>query len=193
MQNLKVERINKLLTEAETALLDGDEVGAAQSYRRVLVVDPDNEKALVWLSWHTTDAYEARDMLRQIAKRYPKDTRLQYFLEQAEKRCAELDQLVSSSDYLQHWQNTEDMMRERLRRNRDLRPAGVSRIGEMLLRHGYITKEQLENAIGLQTMFKGLGEERKLGELLVDCGYVDQERLQTILREQDIDFQSQFY
>lgn len=193
MQNLKVERVNKLLLEAEEALLDGNEVQAADSYRRILKIDPDNEKALVWLSWHTTDAYEARNTLRRIAARYPNDKRLQYFLQQAEKRCEELDQLVNSSEYLQHWQNTEDMMRERLRRNRDLRPEGVSRIGEMLLRHGYINQDQLDNAVDLQTMFRGLGETRKLGELLVDCGYVKQELLQSVLREQDIDFQSQFY
>lgn len=55
----------------------------------------------------------------------------------------------------------------------------MSRIGEMLMKYGIITEEQLDEALRLQKK-----SDKRLGELLVDLGYLNSEDLHWMLSEQ---------
>jgi tetratricopeptide (TPR) repeat protein len=54
------------------------------------------------------------------------------------------------------------------------------RIGDVLLRSGTITREQLDQALAMQRMARG----RRLGEILVSLGHLGQEELVRVLRMQ---------
>jgi transcriptional antiterminator len=55
----------------------------------------------------------------------------------------------------------------------------MSRIGELLLKHGIVTEEQLNEALNLQETTK-----KRLGEILVELGYVGSDDLLWMLSEQ---------
>ena len=52
------------------------------------------------------------------------------------------------------------------------------RLGEVLLEAGYITEEQLENALGLQ---KSSDTKKRLGEVMIEYGIITENRLNTAL------------
>ena len=55
----------------------------------------------------------------------------------------------------------------------------MSRIGELLIKHGIITKEQLDKALRLQKT-----SDKRLGEILIELGYVSSDDLHWMLSEQ---------
>lgn len=65
-----------------------------------------------------------------------------------------------------------ELTRRMLLRVRPFRP----RLGEVLIRQGYLTEEELEEALEIQRM--------KLGEVLVDSGFITREQLTHALLDQ---------
>jgi len=55
----------------------------------------------------------------------------------------------------------------------------MSRIGELLLKHGIVTEEQLNEALRLQET-----SNKRLGEILIELGYVSSDDLHWMLSEQ---------
>jgi type IV pilus assembly protein PilB len=55
----------------------------------------------------------------------------------------------------------------------------MSRIGEMLMKYGIITEEQLDEALRMQQK-----SDKRLGELLIDLGYLNSDDLHWMLSEQ---------
>ena len=55
------------------------------------------------------------------------------------------------------------------------------RLGEILVQVGYITEEQLDNALMLQ---KSSEKKRMLGEVLIELGYVKEEEILSELSRQ---------
>lgn len=59
--------------------------------------------------------------------------------------------------------------------------ADQKHIGELLVERGYLTEDQLEEAVGIQ---KRPDESRRLGEILVSRGYVTASQIQIALARQ---------
>lgn len=58
---------------------------------------------------------------------------------------------------------------------------GSLRIGQLLVAQGYVTEEQIERALGLQSVNQSSA---RLGDLLVDVGYVTREQIQSAVNAQ---------
>lgn len=58
---------------------------------------------------------------------------------------------------------------------------GSLRIGHVLVKQGYVTEEQIEQALGLQSVNP---TSARLGDLLVDVGYVTREQIQSAVNAQ---------
>jgi DNA-binding response OmpR family regulator len=188
-----VQRVNGVLQVAAQEAQLQNISGARELYLEVLNLDPNNETALIWLAWHTTDPYDGVRFLEKLVENHPENTQFQEFLAAGKRRCQELDQLISGSGVLGYWTMAEQIQQERVTKGLDRRSASVTPVGQLLLQKGYITREQLETAVVVHEMFTRLGEPKKLGEVLLEYGYLTQEQLQTVLSEQVSDFNSNFY
>lgn len=58
---------------------------------------------------------------------------------------------------------------------------GSLRIGQLLVAQGYVTEEQIEHALGLQSVN---ADSTRIGDLLVDVGYVTREQIQDAVNAQ---------
>jgi hypothetical protein len=58
---------------------------------------------------------------------------------------------------------------------------GSLRIGHLLVAHGYVTEEQVEQALGFQALNP---ESARIGDVLIDVGYVTQEQIQDAVNAQ---------
>lgn len=59
--------------------------------------------------------------------------------------------------------------------------ANQKQLGELLVERGYLSEEQLAEAVGIQ---KRANETRRLGEILVSRGYVTPSQIQIALARQ---------
>jgi CheY-like chemotaxis protein len=181
------------LQEASRAAQAQDVTRARQLYQQVLKNDPSNESALMWLAWYTTDPYEGCGYLERLVAAHPDNMKAREFLEAGRRRLQELDQLISDSSVLSYWNVAEQVQQDRLRKGVDRRNNPVLPVGQLLLRKGFITREQLDTAVSLHEMFNRLGDPKKLGEVLLEYGYLTREQLQSVLNEQQAEYNSQFY
>lgn len=185
--------LHATLQEASRAAQTQDVVRARQLYQEVLKNDPSNESALMWLAWYTTDPYEGCGYLERLVAAHPDNVKAREFLEAGRRRLQELDQLISDSSVLSYWNVAEQVQQDRLRKGVDRRNNPVLPVGQLLLRKGFITREQLDTAVSLHEMFNRLGDPKKLGEVLLEYGYLTREQLQSVLNEQQAEYNSQFY
>jgi hypothetical protein len=58
---------------------------------------------------------------------------------------------------------------------------GSLKIGQLLRSHGYVTEEQIEHALGLQSINP---ESARIGDLLIEVGYVTREQIQDAVHAQ---------
>lgn len=185
-----------LATLGEEMIKEGDAETACQAFQLVLRVDPGNERATLSLCSLIEDCYEARTLLKTMLEFHPNNSLGQRMLQEAEARYSaleELEAMVQNSDYLKSWQDREQQHEERLRYAKDRRDAPITKIGTLLLRVGYISEEQLETAVSLQTMLARFEEKQPLGKILLDYGYISQTQLDDVLRMQEVEYQSQMY
>lgn len=189
-QNQTPEQLLQLATQA-AQLQELPE--ARELYLQVLKLDPGNETALIWLAWNASDPYEGVRYLEKLVQDHPENAQFQEFLAAGRRRCEELDQLISGSGVLGYWNTAEQIQQERMTNGRDRRTASITPVGQLLLKKGFITAEQLDTAVVVHEMFARLGESKKLGEILVEYGYLTQKQLQEVLSEQLTDFNTQFY
>jgi hypothetical protein len=124
---------------------------------------------------------------------HPENIRAREFLEAGRRRLQELNQLITDSSVLGYWNVAEQLQQERLRKGIDRRAMPVLPIGQLLLRKGIISQEQLDTAVSLHEMFNRLNQPKKLGEILLEYGYLSQTQLQIVLNEQQAEYNSQFY
>ncbi len=185
--------LDETLQTTAKEVQSNDIAQASEIYLKVLKLDPNNETALIWLAWHTADPYEGVRFLEKLVVKHPENAQFREYLEAGSRRVQELDQLISGSDVLGYWNKAEQIQQERIQNGRDLRCGSVTPVGQLLLKRGIITTEQLETGLVIHEMFARLGEPKKLGEVLLDYGYLNQEQLHTVLSEQQTDFNSQFY
>ena len=186
-------QINSYLEMAAQAALSGDKPRARELFLRVLKLEPANSNALVWLAWHTEDPQQALHYLERLVAANPDNTKARELLEIARQHCLELNQLISASGYLSYWNSAEQLHKDRIVKGVDRRGMPVLPLGQLLLKKGFISADQLETALSLQDMFKKLGEKKRLGEILLEYGYVTLEQLKSTLTEQQSEFYSQFY
>jgi DNA-binding response OmpR family regulator len=192
-ENPQKDVLNEVLQDAAQQAQIQDSNKARELYLQALKLDPNNETALIWLAWHTPDPYEGVRFLESLVENHPENAQFQEYLEAGQKRCQELDQLISGSGVLGYWTMAEKIQQDRIQKGTDRRSASVTPVGQLLLKKGIITVEQLETAVVVQEMFTRLGESKKLGEVLVEYGYLTQGQLEAVLSEQITDFNSNFY
>jgi len=58
------------------------------------------------------------------------------------------------------------------------------RIGDLLVEEGFITNEQLMQALSKQKEFKEKGEFKKIGEILIEEGYISEKQMALVLAKQ---------
>lgn len=192
-ENPNKQALDEILEAASQVAQLQDVSQARELYLKALKLDPNNETALIWLAWHTPDPYEGVRYLETLVQNHPENAQFQEFLEAGRNRCQELDQLISGSGVLGYWNMAEQIQQDRIQKGTDRRSSSVTPVGQLLLKKGIITAEQLETAVVIHEMFTRLGEPKKLGEVLLEYGYLTQEQLQAVLREQLTDFNSNFY
>lgn len=192
-ENLADQTLDQLLKLAGQAAQLQELPRAQELYLRVLELDSNNVTALIWLAWHPGDPYEGVRFLEKLVEKHPENVQLQKFLAAGKRRCQELDQLISGSGVLGYWNMAEQIHQERIQNGKDRRGAPVTPIGQLMLKKGFITAEQLETAVIVHEMFARLGEPKKLGEILLEYRYLTKEQLQEVLSEQMTDFNTQFY
>ncbi len=192
-QNVHEQQLQLMLQEASKTAQAHDIERARQLYLQILKLDRSNENALMWLAWYTNDPYEGCRYLEQLVAAHPENVKAREFLEAGRLRVKELDQLISDSNVLSYWQVAEQMQDQRVRTGVDKRATPILPVGQLLLKKGFITPQQLETAVNLHEMFIRLGEPKKLGEVLLEYGYLTQEQLSSVLKEQQVEFNSQFY
>ncbi len=185
--------LDELLEQASNAIQLQDKAEAREIYLQALKIDPYNEIALTWLAWYTSDAYEGVRFLEKLVEKHPESAKYQQYLAAGKRRVQELDQLISESGMLGYWSMAEQIMAERYQHGTDRRSAPITPVGQLLLKKGFITPDQLETAVVVHEMFARLGQPRKLGEVLLEYGYLTKAQLQEVLNEQVVDFNTQFY
>ncbi len=186
-------KIEQLIVLGEDRRKHGDVETARQAFELILKLDPGNVKATLALCKLTEDPYTARDLLKTMLIFYPGQPEGVEWFNKAEARCKALEEMVTGSAYLHSWEEREKMHQERLRFNRDQRAAPVTKIGKLLLNAKYITEEQLETAVSLQTMLTRFEQHQPLGKVLLDYGYINEVQLEEILKLQENEFLSQMY
>lgn len=185
--------VDDFLQLAENVAGQGELVQARELCLQVLKLDPSNGSALRWLGQSSSDPHDAIYYLEKVVEADPTDTSALELLQTTRDKATELDQLIASSGIMNYWQNAEQVQQERLVKGIDRRGSPVLPIGQLLIKKGYITAEQLETALNLQKMLQGLGDTKKLGEILLEYSYLSKEHLQLTLQEQQAEFNSQFY
>ena len=185
--------LDELLEQASEAVQLQNKGEAREIYLQALKIDPYNETALTWLAWNTSDAYEGVRFLEKLVEKHPESPKYQEYLAAGKRRVQELDQLISGSGMLGYWTMAEQIMAERNRRGTDRRNAPITPVGQLLLKKGFITPDQLDTAVVVHEMFARLGQPKKLGEVLLEYGYLSKAQLQEVLNEQVVDFNNQFY
>jgi hypothetical protein len=68
----------------------------------------------------------------------------------------------------------------------------VPKLGEYLVRYGFITQEHLENALRRQQELNAKGTPKKLGEVLLEMKAISPQRLEYAVRQQQRDFYAAF-
>jgi hypothetical protein len=68
----------------------------------------------------------------------------------------------------------------------------VPKLGEYLVKYGFITQDQLAQALRRQTELQGKNNPKKLGEVLLEIKAISPQRLEYAIRQQQRDFYSAF-
>lgn len=185
--------LEKLLAGMRQATHEQDKEQVRALYKEVLKVDPHHNAAIRWLAWNTSDPFEAVGYLEKLVELNPSDSRARQLLEVGRQRCGELDELIAHSSLMNYWSEAEQIHTERIRQGVDRRDNPVLPLGQLLLKKGYITSQQLETGLTLQELFDKIEGHHPLGEILVEAGYLSQGQLAAVLSEQQTDFETQFY
>lgn len=57
-------------------------------------------------------------------------------------------------------------------------------LGRYLVERGFVTEEQLREALGRQADLRAQGQQKRIGELLVEMGYVSASQVRSVLAQQ---------
>lgn len=95
-------------------------------------------------------------------------------------------EVIRSSLYLKLWNGfKENRFPAPAKEFLDTSNAPIKQIGRIMLDLGYLTQEQLDKVLDLQSMLIKLGSFQQLGQLIVSSGYVSQKQLDEILKNQE--------
>jgi tetratricopeptide (TPR) repeat protein len=161
--------INQLLVNGVTESRQGNKEAALKSFKQVLTLDYNNEVALLWCATLTSDPFEARNYLKRLLANNPHHEMARTYYELAERRCAELDNLLSGSSLLKQWRNEPDDT------------SSIPRLGQYCIQRGFVTELQVKAAVHYQEYLRQQGHNEKLGDIMVSFGYIDQAQLKIAL------------
>ncbi len=195
IQRTRTKNLEAILRKASEAAQAQEISYARGQYHNALNLDPYNETALMWLAWYATDPYEGCSYLERLVAAHPENSKAVEFLEAGRKRIKELDALISDSNVLSTWQVNPGRTRQQEPTKFDPvvnNPSTIIPIGQLLLKKGFISREQLDSAVNLHEMFSRLDTPKKLGEILLEYGYLSKEQLKNVLAEQAAYYNQQF-
>ncbi len=174
----------------EEWLRQADNESARQVFHLVLKIEPGNERATFGFINTAKNWNVIRNMLQILLRVHPENIQAKAWLEEAQNRLqnvGDLDDIVNSSSFIKNWTDREKEYNDRIRFNY-VNTEVISKMGQLLLHNGYLSLEQLENGLALQTMFERFGTKEKLGKVLVDNGYIKQEQLDHVVSLQEEEY-----
>lgn len=183
-----------LLNQAVGEANQGNRQQAKFIFGRVLELDPQNETALMWLAFLTTNPFEAAELLEGLVKRNPTDQRLQVYLEKARARCKELAPesqpqaaAAPGTFRLQPSRNSYEY--------RDVKQSNrlVPYLGEFLMQEGVINQHQLNVALRTHYDMALRGQPKKVGEVMIQLGFLTAQQLEHSLALQRIASDQAYY
>jgi hypothetical protein len=172
-----------LLNQGVQAAQYGEKVLARTYFCKALEMDQQNETALLWLSYLSSDPYEAVRLLEKLLNYNPRNELARNYLEKARARCDELEQLVTGSNIYSTWNSSNKG------------PAGPTRVpllGEYLLKQGLITQQQLDMALHRHHDLTQRGQRKMVGQIMVELGYISQAQLDRWLQHQNGEYHNRF-
>ncbi len=140
--------------------------------RRVVQADPRHEQAWFWLSGIVASLDDSIACLRQVLVLNPDNVQAKEWLAIAEHEKVG-QPIIETSDG-------------------DVTDRPVAPLGDYLLTHCYITRQQLDAAAQAQSDAASAGVRKKFGEILIEQGAITQNQLSHAIREQQIDVQQLF-
>jgi hypothetical protein len=173
-----------LLNQGVEAANAGEKALARTHFQQVFEIDPNNETALLWLSYLTNDPYEAVRLLERLVTNNPRNELAREYLIKARARCSELEQLVTGSATYNTWYRPN---------NGSPNSSSVPLLGEYLLNQGLITQQQLDMALRRHQDLNKRGHSRPIGQVMVELGYITQSQLDRWLENQKGEFSNRFW
>lgn len=180
--NITANEILDLLNSGVRLANEGDKTSARRCFRNALRLDPHNETAVLWLAYLSPEPSKAVELLEDFIALNPTCVQAQTYLQQAQDRVNELDQLVSSSATLNSWTSSKKANGSR----------AIPFLGEYLLRQGIITQQQLEMALRRHKDLANRGNQKLVGQVMVELGYISQVQLDGWLQQQSGDYSIYF-
>jgi tetratricopeptide (TPR) repeat protein len=184
MNTLNKNDLMLLLHQGVEAANAGEKPLARAHFQQVLELEPSNETALLWLSYLTSDPYEAVRLLEKLITNNPRNELAQSYLIKARARCNELEQLVTGSATYNTWYRPN---------NGAGHSSSVPLLGEYLLSQGLITQQQLDMALRRHQDLNKRGNRKPIGQIMVELGYITQTQLDRWLEHQKGEFSNRFW
>ncbi len=170
-----------LLTSNDVAVLvnrgveeatNGDKSRAVALFRRALLLDNTNDTALLWLAWLSESPHESVELLERIVALKPNNHIAKVYLQQAKAQRSELEEAQSNLE-------VEEIETPAL-------PIpiqdSVEFLGDYLVSKGYVTVQQLEEALNYQKVLDEHSRHKLIGQLLVGLGHLSQKQLSVALQ-----------
>ncbi len=177
----------------EDWLRQGDTESARQAFHLALKIEPGNENATFNFIKTAHNWNVIRNLLQFMLMIHPENEQGKAWLAEAQKRLSNVstvDEIVHTSNFLKSWAEKEQKYKENISFQNT---PTITKIGQLMLDQGYLTQEQLENALNLQTMFERFGSKEPLGKVLVDNGYISQAQLDHISELQEQEYQENMW
>jgi tetratricopeptide (TPR) repeat protein len=164
-----ISKLQELLVTGVNEARSGNKLEALACFKGALELDNKNEAALMWCATLTNDPFEARNYLLVVLQHNPNHRVARTYYELAQKRCDELDSLLSSSNLIRQWRNEPDPN------------SIIPRLGQFCMQKGWVSDLQVKAALHYQKYLREQGHNEKLGDILVSFGYLDKYQLQEAL------------
>jgi hypothetical protein len=154
---------------------NGDKSRAVTLFRRALLLDSTNDTALLWLAWLSESPHESVELLERIVALKPNNHIAKVYLQQAKAQRNELDE-ASNNLAVEEIEETES----------PALPIPIQSpatfLGDYLISKGYITAQQLEEALNYQKVLDEHSRHKLIGQLLVGLGHLSQKQLSVALQ-----------
>ena len=151
---------------------NGDKSRAVSLFRRALLLDQTHDTALLWLAWLSESPHESVELLEKVVALKPNNHIAKVYLQQAKAQRSELDAVNSA---LEIELPTEPVPLQQ----------ATEYLGDYLVSKGYVTYQQLEEALNYQKVLDEHSRHKLIGQLLVGLGHLSQKQLYVALQRRE--------